>query len=318
MVHPDYRSYGRKALTFGWLSYNSFEVLERLMHTIEKVAKKYRYRRIRGPINFPKGLGGIGFQTEGFDQPLLYGVAFNSPDKQYLSDLDRLGYSFESEYSCLHVDTKNWDKGTQLHKDIEFCYYSFNQIPLILDEAKTLAKQSFQQLLPDTSSGIHRWNELFKLHKHFPLLKYSDPIAFKNISNNQTFIRSWNSCDLTDINPLFPTAYDKSSKKLVGLLLGIPNIYEEWEAGTRNAIHTVNVDTALVHPEYKGKGIFSGLNNIGQLTCGFYGIDNFEGTHIWTSSAKGINNEEAIRSIFPHCSPTRKHIVVEKKIRMSN
>lgn len=317
MVHPDYKTYGRKALTFGWLLYDSYEVCKILMTSVEKIGRRYRFRRIRGPINFPKGLGGIGFQTSGFEQPLLYGVAFNSPKINYISDLEEFGYTYETEYACLHVDAKDWDKGKEIDENIEFRYYSFEQIPSILTEAKKLGKYSFQTLLPDTTSGEKRWRELFVLHRH---IQHSNPLLpdnFSEITNNKTFLESWKGTNLTDIDSLFPIAFDKSSGEIVGFLLGIPNIYEEWGANSNEAIHTVNVDTALVHPDYKGKGIFSGLNNIGQLTCGFYGIDTFEGTYVWTNSVKGINNEEAINSIFPHCSTVRKHIIVEKKIRSS-
>jgi hypothetical protein len=317
MVHPDYRTYNRRALTFGWLTYDSLEICQALMERVESIARTYKYRRIRGNINFPKGLGGIGFQTSGFEQPPLYGVAFNSPKVEYLSDLDKFGYKYESEYSCLQVNAKNWDKGTILDDRIEFRYRSFENVGDVLPKAKELAKKAFYQLLPDTSSGQARWNELFALQRHGPHANLDIHDDFCNISTNEPFLETWNRTDLTNINSFFPMAFDKHSGELVGFLLGIPNLYEEWKVGTNNAIHTVNVDTALVHPDYKGLGIFSGLNNIGQLTCGFYGIDTFEGTYVWSNSAKGVNNEEAIRSIFPHCSPIRTHVVVEKKIRMS-
>ena len=65
----------------------------------------------------------------------------------------------------------------------------------------------------------------------------------------------------------------------------------------------------MVKKGYFGKGIFSALNNIGQLTCNLHGVDYFEGTAIWS------NNSRAIDTIFPHCSPLRKHNVVQKRIQ---
>ncbi len=83
------------------------------------------------------------------------------------------------------------------------------------------------------------------------------------------------------------------------------DIFQAW-AG--KPITRVNVDTAMVKKGYYGKGIFSALNNLGQLTCRIFGIDYFEGTAIWS------NNSRAIDTIFPHCKPIRKHYVVQKRV----
>ena len=80
-------------------------------------------------------------------------------------------------------------------------------------------------------------------------------------------------------------------------------------------ILNMNVDTAIVHPDYGGKGIFSALNNIGQLTCQFFRPTVFEGTYVWINSAKGVNNMKAINAIFPHCTLIREHIVVQKRVK---
>ena len=64
----------------------------------------------------------------------------------------------------------------------------------------------------------------------------------------------------------------------------------------------------MVKKGYYGKGIFSALNNLGQLTAGLFGVDYYEGTTIWS------NNERAINTIFPHCEPIRKHFVVQKRV----
>ena len=78
----------------------------------------------------------------------------------------------------------------------------------------------------------------------------------------------------------------------------------------------VNVHTAMVRRGYNGKGVFSSLNNFGQATNrAMWGIEYFEGTAIWTKNSKGVNNEEAVNSIFPHCQPNRTHVVFEKRVR---
>jgi hypothetical protein len=100
-------------------------------------------------------------------------------------------------------------------------------------------------------------------------------------------------------------AFDRNTGELVGILLGLPDLYEKWGG---NPITRANVDTAMVKKGYYGRGIFSALNNLGQLTCNLYGVHYFEGTTIWS------NNSRAIETIFPHCTPTRKHYMVQKRI----
>ena len=317
IFNPKYHTYGREALTFGWLSYNSFEVLELLMNSVEKIAVQHRYRRIRGNINFPKPLGGIGFQTYGFDEPLLYGVAFNSPDIAYASDLEQLGYTYESKYACLRVDADNWAKGTEVNNHIEFRYYTFEQFYEIIPKIKQLAEESFYNILPDTTTGESRVYQILKAQSKLAPSNPKENINFPDYTDNQAFIEAWKNCDLSKINYTSPMAFDRRIEKLVGIILSIPNLYEQWDGGWGDGRIRVDVNTAMVHPEYKGMGIFSALNNIGQLTYTFYRPIDIEGTYVWTSSAKGINNEEAIRSIFPHCTPIRTHVVVEKKIKRS-
>ncbi|GAH92013.1 unnamed protein product, partial [marine sediment metagenome] len=67
--------------TFGWLHAKDFRSCELLMNECENFVRENKLRKIRGPINFPKIIGGIGYQIEGFEAPMLNGVAFN--DKYY-------------------------------------------------------------------------------------------------------------------------------------------------------------------------------------------------------------------------------------------
>ena len=72
----------------------------------------------------------------------------------------------------------------------------------------------------------------------------------------------------------------------------------------------------MVRTGYNGKGVFSSLNNFGQATNrSMKGVNYYEGTAIWTKNSKGVNNEEAMNSIFPHCKPIRRHVVFEKRIK---
>ncbi|MFW9988648.1 MAG: hypothetical protein ACFFC3_08335 [Candidatus Odinarchaeota archaeon] len=305
-INPNYKSYGRKCGTFGWLSADSFDICKKLLKKCENFIKKNKIRKIRGPINFPKSLGGIGIQNMGFKEKMLYGVAYSNSDSQLISYLESIGYQRESEYTCVYVAEKTWNKGKKIDKNIIFRYFPLRELYEYIEDIKNLANNSLYEILPDTS-GIIRIHEFFDTFSKIPKKFYEINEKFnqKNYSEIPQFIETWETCNLRKTEPFAPMAFDKSTDELVGILLGLPDLYEDW-AG--KAITRCNVDTAMVKKGYFGKGIFSALNNLGQLTTNLYGINYFEGTSIWS------NNSRAISTIFPHCDPIRKHYVFQKRI----
>ncbi len=305
-INPDYTSYSRKCGTFGWLSADSFNVCKELMKVCEIFIKTNKIRKIRGPINFPKSLGGFGIQTMGFEEQMLYGVAFTDPSSSLLDYLQTMGYFKESEYTCVYVAQKTWDKGKKIDQNIKFRYFPLHELYDYIDAIGDLANNSLYEILPD-SSGINRIHEFFNSFNRIPKNFYSIKESFdpKTYSNIPQFIETWETCDLENTEPLAPMAFDKNSGELVGILLGLPDLYELWVG---KPITRCNVDTAMVKKGYFGKGIFSALNNLGQLTANLYGIKYFEGTTIWS------NNSRAIDTIFPHCKPIRKHVVLQKRL----
>ncbi len=311
-IHPSYTSYGRKCGAIGWLSTRDFKSMQKLLGECESFFIKKKIRKVRCGINFPKSLGGLGFQVSGFEKPMLYGVGFSTPEKREINYLQRLGYDIESEYTCLKVSAKTWQKARKLDKNIRFEYIPISEMENRGEEVQNLARESFQGMLPDTSGG--RFLEFMHAFKQMPPSKdiLQEDIDPRKISSNEMFLEAWESCDLERIIPLMPMAYDKKTGQMVGVLLGLPDLYQHW-TGTR--ITRVNVDTAIIHKDYEGKGIFSALNNIGQITCGFYGMTYFEGTSVWTGNSRGVNNINAVNSIMPHCIPIRKHIILQKKLK---
>ena len=311
-VHPSYTSYGRKCGTIGWLLAQDFNSIQKLIAECETFFLERKIRKVRCGINFPKSLGGLGFQVSGFKEPILYGVGFFALERQEINYLQQLGYIIESEYTCLKVSAKTWQKAEKLNKNIRFEYIPISEMKNRSEEVQNLAKESFQGLLPDTSGG--RFPEFINAFEQMPPSKeiFQEDINPRKISSNKVFLEAWESCDLENITPLMPIAYDKTTGQMVGVLLGLPDLYQHWVG---KKITRVNVDTAIVHKDYKGQGIFSALNNIGQITCGFYGMNYFEGTTVWTGNSRGVNNIDAINSIMPHCIPIRKHIILQKKIK---
>ncbi len=160
--------------------------------------------------------------------------------------------------------------------------------------------------MPD-SSGIQRIYEIYDTFSQVPesyhkMLPNFNPQEFTDIPE---FIEAWETCDLKKAIPSVPMAFDRNTGDLVGIIIALPDLFQVW-AGER--ITRVNVDTAMVKKGYYGKGIFSALNNVGQLFCNFRGMDYFEGTTIWS------NNSRAIDTIFPHCRLIRKHFVLQKRL----
>lgn len=305
-IDPYYTSYSRRCGTFGWLHAKNLKVCKELLKECEQFLRENKVRKIRGPINFPKNIGGIGFQSGGFQEQMLYGVAFSNPDKHILTFLEELGYRKESEYTCLYVSQRGWDKGKKIDKDIEFRYMSLKDLYDFADEIRNLATNSFHEILPDTS-GRNRVYDFFEAFSNIPKSFYNISTDFNlnTYCSIPQFIEAWETCDLQKIEPYAPMAFDKTTGELVGILLGLPDLYEAWK---ETPITRANVDTAMVKKGYFGKGIFSALNNIGQFTCNLYGVDYFEGTGVWS------NNSQAIDTIFPHCKPIRKHYVFQRRI----
>jgi hypothetical protein len=304
-IDPYYSSYSRKCGTFGWLYAATIDVCRGLIRQCEKFIKENNVRKLRGPINFPKNLGGIGIQFSGFQEQMLYGVSFSEPMSHLLEYLDSLGYKKESEYSCVYVAQKIWGKGKKIDKDITFGFFSLKELYDYAEEIRNLANNSFHDILPD-SSGRNRIYEFFEAFSKIPKSFYKVPTFNpREYSKIPQFIEVWETHNLEKTEPYAPMAFDKNTGDLVGILLGLPDLYESWIG---NSITRCNVDTAMVKKGYYGKGIFSALNNLGQLNCSFYGVTYFEGTGIWS------NNSRAINSIFPHCRPLRKHYVVQKRI----
>ena len=306
-IDPNYSSYGRKCGTFGWLYADSFDICALLMKNCAQFVHEHKVRKLRGPINCPKSLGGLGFQVMGFKEPMLYGVAYNDPKSQILEFLTTLGYTQESQYSCVRVEQKNWKNGKKIDKGVILRYGNLEEIISLKEEILNLGKNSFHEILPDSSGRDERFNEFIYAFTQIPEISRSLPQDFiaQDNSSNPHFIEAWENCDLNSFEMFAPMAFDRYTNELVGILLGLPDLYEAWLG---NPVTRCNVDTAMVRRDYTGKGIFSALNNIGQQTCSFFGVNYFEGTTIWS------NNSRAIETIFPHCTPIRKHLIFQKRV----
>ena len=310
-IDPDYKSRNRICGTFGWLNAKNFEACKSLMEECEDFIKQYNIRLLRGNINFPKGLGGIGIQTLGFNEEMLYGVAFGDPRSKILDYLIELGYKQDAEYICLEVTTKEWKKGKVVDKYIKLRYLTFEEIVNRKEEILDLARSAFNVVMPDSTTGDSRFNEIMEIYSNVPdtFFKLKESFNFKKYSKIPEFIDDWESSNLENSITWAPFAIHRETDEIVGLILSLPDLYQLW---LDEPITRCNVDTVMVKPGYTGSGIFSALNNIGQITLGFNGINYFEGTSIWNL------NEDAICTIMPHCQINRRFVVFQKRIKKDN
>ena len=307
-IDSEYKSYGMSCPTFGWLRAKNFLSCKKLMNECENFVRQNYFRKLRGPVNYPKIIGGIGWQTEGFSSPMMSGVAYNDPGSNVLVYLKELGYKIDSKYSCVDAFVKVWEKGKELDDDIMIRFLPLDEIKALKGQILNLAQQSFYSVLADALGGQSRFEEMMEAYyqagKKVHIVNPNfDPQTYADMPG---FLETWKAADLEIIVSTSIFAFDRSSGELVGLLMAQPNLFQLW-AG--EPLTHMNVDTVIIKKEYAGKGIFSALHNIGKtLSSAVYGYNYFEGTTIWA------NNDRAIKSIFPHSSPLRTHYVVQKRI----
>jgi len=306
-IDDEYRSYGMKCPTFGWLRAQDLETCRALMGECEKFVRENKKKKLRGPISYPKSIGGIGFQTEGFEAPMMSGVAFGDPESKVLEYLQQLGYKKDSKYSCLDTFLKKWAKGKDLDKNIAVRFLPLDEIRDLKEQIMGLASQSLYAVLADAPGGRTRFEEMMdgyaQASKVLKLVSEEFPQDYADVPG---FRETWESCDLKKIVPMAVFGFDRNTNELVGVIMCQPNLFQLWKG---EPLTHLNVDTVMIKKEYTGRGIFSALHNIGVfLSSSAYGFNYYEGTTIWA------NNDRAIKTIFPHGTLTRTHYVVQKRL----
>ena len=303
---PDYRTYSRRATTFGWLLADDLDTCAALMERCELFAKEHKLRKLRGPINYPKLVGGIGVQTEGFDAPLLNGVNFNHPESRILEFLKELGYESESKYSCVHVIDKPWENGDIVGPEYRLGYLTLEELISRKDEIMELAANSLYSILADAPGGSSRFDEMMYHYTQVPPEYYQLIIDPRKLTNVPEFLETYNSCDLETVVTWVHIAFEKETDKIAGLIMTLPNLYQLW-AG--EALTHCNVDTVMIAKQHAGKGVFSSIHNMGKPIVVAAGISFIEGTTIWA------NNDRAVKTVFPHAKQLRTHVVVQKRVK---
>ncbi|TFF90924.1 MAG: hypothetical protein EU548_00550 [Promethearchaeota archaeon] len=307
-INPNYRSRNRRCATFGWLHTDNFDVCKGLITACENFVRKNNVRLIRGNVNFPKSIGGIGIQVMGFEEQMLYSVPFGEPFPKILGYLERLGYNKDAEYICMEVTKERWDQGKRVDKSIRLGYLTLKELHERKEELINVAKEAFYAVVPDACTG--RVNEILEIYdqvpeSHYKLKKEIDPLTY---FGQPEYKEVWESYDLEKVVVWAPMAFDRKTGEIVGTILAVHDLYELWLG---QPITRANVDTAMIKSEYKGRGIFSALNNLGQLCGNLIGVNYYEGTGIW------LINQDAIDAVMPHCQTNRKFVVFQKRLKKS-
>ncbi len=261
-VHQGYVTRGKPCATFGWLDGTSPGVVHMLLDQAAAWASTReilvdgsprRNTLLRGPISFPKNLGGFGCQVEGFSLPRIYCVPTNQPD--LAGWIAAAGFKQDASYACVDVtDTPTWNSAPGELDGFTLVSLTADQWREREGELVGLAGAAFADFLPDIASG--RFEEMWGA----------------TASVSKTFY-SW------------PAALDREGK-VAGFITALPNLWEAWDG---RKVTCLNVDTVVIAPKYRGCGIFSAIHNKGVTdTRAHLGIRYYEGTAIWMANENAV------------------------------
>ncbi len=263
-VHPGYLTRGRSCATFGWLDAISQEIVDELLEHIcrwvthierHNEDSHQRINLVRGPISFPKNLGGLGCQTEGFHLPRMHSVSTNRPE---LAEWIQLaGFKKDAPYACVDVSNAPRWASAQLAPGYSIVHWTQAEWRAHETEVMNALHEAFAGILPD-STGPGRFQEVIDIMSYHPDSKYLNPIA---------------------IGP---------SGDIAGMIVSTPNLYEVWDG---HPVTGVNVDTVFISPRHRGMGLLSALNNVGRFNyLKYLHLTHVEGTSIWLANENAVKS----------------------------
>lgn len=307
MLNPAYTSNGFSCGTIGYLNVKNQEIIEGLISNAENFLKSIGVKKVRACVNFPKGLGGTGILLEDKKDFPMYGVPLFDPNIDYIGRLEGLKYKQKSLYHSVHVKEMVW-KNIKKISGTRFGYLSMEEIYQRREEILEIAYSRFSGFLPDTSGSDDRILELLNIYSKVPDSFYTirdnfDPREYVEIPEIVEAIENFDPKEQT----LFAGfAFDKGTDEIIAVALSIPNLYQMC---CGKPITEVNADTMMVKKGFDGRGLFAGINAMGQLIFKRYGISYVEGTTIWDKS------ERIMSKIVPFTDVVRKYVVLQKRLR---
>ena len=276
-LEPNHLTYGKNIPIFGWVQANSEEILQFLFKHVEKYVRDHGYDEIRGPINPPKLFGGWGVMTQGFDQPLLVDSAKNDP--HLVEWIKNAGYTPETEYISLQGNETLDVPNPFPEKDIELISLPIDELEkkhTLTSQLREFVLKNFIGILPDSSLAEKKYEEIFQILGMVPNGEHHYLIA-----------------------------YDHEEEMVIGLILGIPNIYETW---TGKKIFTTNFNTAIVAKKYRNHQLFHWLYSHIFDRLKKAGIKRHIAGTVWTK------NIPALSSFIKISKEIARFVVFQKKL----
>jgi len=249
-LKPMHMSKGKQIPIFGWLNADNKEIAKTLLNHVENFAKDHGHKEIRGPLNMPK-MFGWGAQVEHFDCPMYWETPHNS--SEIPKWIEECGYVADTEYITLELT--NLLEVENPYPDLEIVSYLIEELfanKEMMVKLEQLIERNFSGFLPDVSTNKGRFVEMGKL--------------LMETGHGQDF---------------YILAIDKKTQDLVGFIVEVPNIFDQW-AG--NKLKNVVVDTVIVDENYRGAYFFFFLFNEIYKKLAPKGIDGVVSGLIWSKN----------------------------------
>ena len=273
-LKPKHMSKGKQIPIFGWLNADTKEIAQILLTHVENFAKNNGHEEFRGPLNMPK-MFGWGAQVEYFNCPMFWETPHNRPEIPKW--VEECGYKPDTEYITLELT--HLLEVENPYPELDIVSYSIEELfsnNEMMVKLQQLIERNFSGFLPDITTDKGKFGEMGKM-----LLE---------TGHGQDF---------------YILAIDRNTKDLVGFILEVPNIFEQW-AG--NKLKKVVVDTVIVDEKYRGAYFFYFLFNEIYKKLTPTGIDGIVSGLIWSK------NIPAMKTFTKIGKQVQKTVVFQKSL----
>ena len=271
---PQHISKGKQIPIFGWLHADRKEIAEKLLSHVEKFAKDHGHEEIRGPLNMPK-MFGWGAQVDYYECSMYWETPHNRPEIPKW--IEECGYTPDTEYITLGLT--NLLEVDNPYPELEIISYPIEDLFAnqdMMEKMQKLIERNFSGFLPDVSTDTRRFGEMGKL--------------LRETGYGEDF---------------YILAIDKNTQDLVGFIVEVPNIFEQW-AG--KPLKNVVVDTVIVDEKYRGAYFFFFLFNEIYKKLAPKGVDGVVSGLIWSK------NIPAMKTFIKIGKKIQKTVVFQKSL----
>jgi GNAT superfamily N-acetyltransferase len=253
-LKPKHMSKGKQIPIFGWLHADNREIATELLNHVENFAREHGHKEIRGPLNMPK-MFGWGAQVEYFDCPMYWETPHNKPEIPKW--IESCGYEPDTEYITLGLT--HLKEVENPYPELEIISYPIEDIfanKEMMGKLQQLIERNFSGFLPDISTNKERFG-----------------------TTGELLMRTGHGQDF------YILAIEKETKDLVGFILEVPNIFEQWAGGK---IKNTVADTVIVDEKYRGADFFFFLFNTIYKRLSRRGINGIVSGLIWSKNIPAV------------------------------